>query len=202
MGAKHLSPIGTMVFGNVVEARMNDYGNAEWGCGLRLTEQESSAMLKVVEEQLAERRKTDPKFPATNEGLKFPFRAAKEKNEAGEWVQGLTTDLLWTINRKTVRKDRTGQEVKNSPPTIYDSNGTIVTDMPEVGFGSKIKVVYDAYIYNRPGNAGVKFELIGIQVVELKEAAAPIEIPAIEGGGWVAESAAEPVSDMAALLSA
>ena len=57
-------------------------------------------------------------------------------------------------------------------------------DLPNgVGWGSMVKVQYEYYVYDR-GNAGVKFELVGAQIIDLKqEESAP---PPVEGG-WVVD---------------
>ena len=191
---RRVSPLGKFVFGALVQPRTNDFGKTEWSCGLQLSTEESDQLATVVEEVLAHKRRNDPRFPAKNDNLRMPFRQSKRKNDDGEYVVD-PDSMVWVFNRNYEVK-RNGEPSRNTPPLIYDSTGKIVDGLQEVGFGSMIKIVYDVYCYAQPGgHGGVKLDLIGFQIVELKERVA--ELTPIEGG-WVAERQEDDIASVLA----
>jgi len=192
---RRVSPLGRFVFGALVQPRTNDFGKTEWSCGLQLSNDEGEPLLAAIEETLAAKRKGDPRFPQKNDGLRMPYRPSKSKGDNGEYIVD-PDNMVWVFNRNHEIK-RNGEPTRNTPPLIYDSTGKIVQDLNHIGFGSMIKVVYDIYCYSQPGgNGGVKLDLIGFQIADLKEMVeelAPIE------GGWVAETT--PAEDIASILA-
>ena len=180
-----VTPIGTIVFGSIIEARENpNSGKVEWNLGLVLSNEDSETILEAIEQALAAKRTADPRFPATNEKLKFPYRMSEKKNEEG--VKEPDPDnMLWSFKRNSTYKTKTGEQAKQAPPSLYDSLGRVVTGTIErIPPRSTGKVVYDIYVYDMPAMKGVSLQVKGFQVAELRQdeaQLAPIE------GGWVAD---------------
>ena len=183
MGTKHVSPEGVFIFGALIDPRSNEYGT-EWCCGLQLTVEAGEAIAKSVEDALANKRNRDPAFPKSNKQIKLPFSQARKRNEAGEWEPD-PEHIIWNFKRKWEVKVN-GELTRNTPPLTYDSTGRLC-EVKDIGYGSRVKVIYDCYCYTMNGG-GVKLELIGVQIAELKQRS--LELAPIEGG-WVAETTEE-----------
>ena len=64
---------------------------------------------------------------------------------------------------------------------------------------SKVKVIYDTYAYDHV-KQGVQFQLIGVQIVELKEAASELKLAPVEEVGE-AERDVEGIDALQAILN-
>ncbi len=180
-----VTPVGTIVFGSIIEARENpNSGKVEWNLGLVIGVQESEVILDAIEQALAAKRAADPRFPATNDKLRFPYRISEKKDDDG--IKQPDPDfLLWSIKRNSTYKTKTGEVAKQSPPALYDSLGRLVTGTIErIPPRSTGKAVYDIYIYDMPAMKGVSLQLKGFQIAELRQDDA--QLTPIEGG-WVPE---------------
>lgn len=177
-----LTATARMAFGSLTEPRTNEYGSS-WNAALVLHEDECRQEMDLIQDLCNARGEKDPKFNKKN--LNFPFKPSVETNEKGEKVES-TDSYLFNFTRAVEKRSRTGEIIKQQPPIIWDSLGRVINpaDLPNgVGWGSMVKVQYEYYVYDR-GNAGVKFELVGAQIIDLKqEESAP---PPVEGG-WVVD---------------
>lgn len=191
-----VTPIGAMVFGNVVEPRENpNSGKVEWNLGFVLSLEDSDSIIQNIQAAVAAKRAANPKFPATDDKLRFPYKPSMKRNEEGE-LEPDPENLLWNFKRNTTYQTKTGEQKTNTPPALYDSLGRIVTGtIPRVPAGTTGKVVYDIYVYDMPGSKGVSLQIKGFQVAELKKTEE--ELPPIEGG-WVPEE----IDSIAAALAA
>ena len=136
--------IGTMVFGNIVEPRENpNSGKVEWNLGFVLSLEDSNSIMENIATALAAKRAANPKFPQTDDKLKFTYRPSQRRNEEGE--KELDPDnLLWNFKRNATYQAKTGEIKQNTPPTLYDSLGRIVTgSVDRIPSGTTGKVVYD-----------------------------------------------------------
>lgn len=181
---KHLTPIGRHVYGALLEPRTTSFGKTEWMSALVLNDADSEPLFAVIEELLAAKRNENSKFPTDNSKLKLPFRPSERKNEAGE-REAVEGEWLWSFVRRLERKGREGETVRNTPPTIYDSLGNVVTGkLNMIGGGTMGKVVFESFVYDSPANKGVSFQLCGFQISELMVAPEQ-KLDPIEGGSFV-----------------
>jgi len=193
---KHVSPIGKYVFGALIEPRTNAFGISQWTVGLVLQEDEAQPLFTLIEEALEAKRVGNPRFPATNEGLKMPFFPGTKLLPDGtrEEIPG---EFLFKFARKLERKTKTGEVTRNTPPAIYDSLGRVINGkVDQIGGGSTGKAVFEIYVYDNGGIRGVTLQLLGFQIAELKTR--ELELPPIEGG-FVAEQSED--DDIAAVLA-
>ena len=177
-----VTPLVEVAFAFVEEPRENLSGQLEWTIGVKLKEEDSTPIFDEIENEIKDKQKEN-KFPRNLEGLKlnYPYRPSMQKQEDGSKLP-VEGELLWIFKRKVARKSR-GEEVRNAPPVIYDGTGAVVKNPPSIGSGSKVRVGYRAYAYDNV-QRGVQFQLLQVQIVELKEFSRS-EMEAVEGG-WVA----------------
>lgn len=192
---RFVSPLGKLVYGSLVQAKTNDYGQTRWSAGLRLPEKESQEIALNIEKALADKRAKDPRFPATNDKLSIGMKVARDKQEDGTFVD-CPGELVFTFQRKFEITSKAGEKMRNSPPRLYDATGSMVEGLQEVGWGSMGKVIYDVYPWATPTMAGVQLQLIGFQIAELAESRS--QLTPIEGG-WVAEGGSN-TEDIASIL--
>ena len=179
--------MGRIAFGALCSPRENpNSGQVEWNLGFVLSVDESAPLLEAIEQALAEKRATDPRFPASNDKLKMPYRMSTKKLEDGSREDD-PDNLLWNFKRKAQYRTKTGETETRTRPALYDSRGMIVTDtLSNVPGGTTGKVVYEIYCYDMPGTKGVQLQLHGFQIAELKTN--QVELQPIEGG-WISEDA-------------
>ena len=127
--------------------------------------------------------------------LEHPWKDSYKKEEDGTKTKVDDHNLV-VFKRKVERKMR-GEIVRNNPPVIFDSLGQKVPNPPKLGSGSKVKVIYQPYAYDTAVK-GVQFQLMGLQIVELKAAASEISVAPVEGG-WQAER--EGIDELQAILN-
>ena len=188
------TPVGTMVFGALTVPKQNDYGS-QWNAGMVMSEEASQPLFKLIEQQLEDARSRDPKFPKSDQGLKMPWQPSMDKNEDGTKTPR-EGEFLWVFNRNTTRKVR-GETVKQTPPKLWDANGSLITDLAEVPRGSEGVIHYEVRCYTM-GKGGVSFFLHGFQISKLGDSGQP-DLTPIEGGEFVVNEGGTPL-DMAAVL--
>ena len=195
MAPKFKTPVCPMVFGALTVPQSNDYGSA-WNAGMVLSEDDSQGLFKLIAQQLEDARSRDPKFPKSNEKLKMPYQPSMEKNEDGTKTPK-EGEFLWVFNRKTTRKVR-GEEVKQTPPLLWDANGSLITDLADVPRGTEGIIHFEVRCYTM-GSGGVSFFLVGFQISKFGQSDAP-DLQPIEGGEFVVDDGNAPV-DVASVLS-
>lgn len=185
MAKRHVSPVGEVVFGAIVEPRENQISGAlEYSLGLQASEADSSGMLTILESAITEAREKDPKFKARGANLHLPYKPAMRRNMATEELEPIEGMLLWTFKRKaTYVRKTTGETVSNTPPQLYDSTGRLIKpgELKDVPRGSTGKVVFEPFAYSI-GSFGIQFQLIGFQIANLAEDSLGVELTPIEGG--------------------
>lgn len=178
----YVTPVGRIAFNSLISPRVNpNSGLMEYGCGFVLSHEDSESILANIERALEEYRVKNPKFPATNEKLIFPYEPSMRKKEDGTKEPELGL-LLWKFKTKAQYKDKnTGELVNRTPPAIYDSLGRVVTGrIDRIPTNSEGKMVYEIYVYDMQANKGVQLQIRGCQVSKLEKSGP--ELTPIEGG--------------------
>ena len=184
-----------IAFAFLSEPRENLSGGLEWNVGLNvpvaaMQQFEDAALAEIEDKQKA------GKFPKpTPKGWHTPWKDSYKKAEDGSKIKVDDHNLV-VFKRKVERKFR-GETVRNNPPIIFDSLGQKVPNPPRLGNGSKIKVIYQPFAYDTAVK-GVQFQLMGVQIVELKAPASEIAMAPVEGG-WQAER--EGIDELQAILN-
>lgn len=187
----------TVAFSHIVEPRENLGNQLEWTIGVRVPDADMLQFEDAFVKEIQDKQKIG-KFPKpTPKELNKPWRPSQEKQEDGTKIP-VPGENLVIFKRKVIRKVR-GEEVRNNPPIVFDSLGGKVPNPPKLGRDSKVKVIYDTYAYDHV-KQGVQFQLIGVQIVELKEAASELKLAPVEGG-WQAERDVEGIDALQAILN-
>ena len=172
-----------IAFAYVTEPRENLSGNYEWTVGLNVPNEDLSQFMDAFDEEIKDKQKQG-RFPKpTPDGLNTPWKNSYKKEDDGTKTL-VDTHKLVVFKRKVERKVR-GEIVRNNPPIIFDSLGQKVPNPPQLGGGSKVKVIYQPYAYDTAVK-GVQFQLMGLQIVELKAPPTEMSVAPVEGG-WQAE---------------
>ena len=190
------SPLCEVAFAYLSEPRENLGGNLEWTIGVKLKEDEMVPLMDICNDEIKEKQKAG-KFAKELKGLKlnWPYRPSQKKEEDGSKTV-VDGEFLWVFKRKVVRKIR-GEESRNMPPSIFDGMGHKVPNPPQIGGGSKVKIIFTPYAYDNV-QKGVQFQLQAVQIVELKEVAT-LEIAPVEGGWQNPDGGGD--SDFAAMFA-
>ena len=187
--------IQEIAFSYVIEPRENLGGNLEWTVGLNVPNEDMQQFMDAFDAEVIEKQKAN-RFPTpTPKSLNTPWKDSYKKEEDGSKTL-VETHKLVVFKRKVQRKMR-GEMVRNNPPVIFDSLGQKVPNVPAIGGGSKVKVIYQPYAYDTAVK-GVQFQLLGLQIVELKAAASEVSVAPVEGG-WQAER--EGIDELQAILN-
>ena len=185
-----MTAVGRMAFGNLIEAKPDNFGNTRWGCGLILSDADVAPLQKFEQLAIERRKEFDKKFVAQSS----PIVPSEKKNEDGT-KEAVPGEWLVRFSRKLERKAKDGTLYRQDPPQLWDSLGRLVNGkIKEVPWGSMVAVRFEYYAYNR-GSMGVNFDLVGAQISELavtEDAPPPIE------GGWVVEDDMDPSSELLA----
>ena len=188
--------IQEVAFAYLNEPRENLGRSLEWTVGLNVPNKDVEQFLAACDAEIADKQKVG-RFPKpTPTGLKTPIKDSYKKEEDGTKTL-VDTHKLVVFKRKVERKLR-GEIVRNNPPLVFDSLGQKVPNPPRFGGGSKVKVIYQPYAYDTASMVGVQFQLMGLQIVELKLAASEIVMAPVEGG-WQAER--EGIDELQAILN-
>jgi hypothetical protein len=184
-----------VAFAYLSEPRENLSGALEWNVGLNVPITSMQQFEDAALEEIADKQKAG-RFPKpTPSGWNTPWKDSYKKEEDGTKTKVDDHNLV-VFKRKVERKMR-GEIVRNNPPVIFDSLGQKVPNPPKLGSGSKVKVIYNAFAYDTAVK-GVQFQLVGLQIVELKAAASEISVAPVEGG-WQAER--EGIDELQAILN-
>ena len=189
------SPLCEVAFAYLSEPRENLGGNLEWTIGVKLKEDEMIPLMDICNEEIKEKQKAGKLGKELGAKFNWPYRTSQKKEEDGSKTV-VDGEFLWVFKRKVVRKIR-GEESRNMPPSIFDGMGHKVANPPQIGGGSKVKIIFTPYAYDNV-QKGVQFQLQAVQIVELKEVAT-LEIAPVEGG-WQAPDAGGD-SDFAAMFA-
>ena len=184
-----------IAFAFLSEPRENLSGALEWNIGLNVPNESLSQFMDACDNEIADKQKAG-RFPKpTPDGWNTPWKDSYKKEEDGSKTL-VDTHKLVMFKRKVERKMR-GETVRNNPPVIFDSLGQKVPNPPRLGSGSKVKVIYQPYAYDTAVK-GVQFQLMGLQIVELKAPPSELSVAPVEGG-WQAER--EGIDELQAILN-
>ena len=184
-----------VAFAYLTEPRENLSGALEWNIGLNVPNESLDQFMTACDEEIISKQKAG-KFPKpTPDGWNTPWKDSYKKEEDGSKTL-VDTHKLVIFKRKVERKMR-GEIVRNNPPIIFDSLGQKVPNPPRIGSGSKVKVIYQPYAYDTAVK-GVQFQLMGLQIVELKAPPSELAVAPVEGG-WQAER--EGIDELQAILN-
>ena len=95
-------------------------------------------------------------------------------------------------NRMTKRGD-----VWDRQPKVFDAKGNMLSDIPNIGGGSVLKVFFEIYEWKTPdGKPGVSLQPIKVQLLELQEfSGGDTDNPFDEEEGFTAETLSEDGDD-------
>ena len=176
--------IQEIAFAYLLEPRENLSKDLEWNVGLNVPNEDIVQFLDACDAEIADKQKAG-RFPKpAPKSYNTPIKDSYKKEEDGTKTL-VDTHKLVVFKRKVSRKVR-GEIIRNNPPIVFDSLGDRVPNPPRMGSGSKVKVIYQPYAYDTASQQGVQFQLMGLQIVELKLAASEIVVAPVEGG-WQAE---------------
>lgn len=195
MGKQTFStPIGEVAWANVVEPKQNKFNATDynWDIALMFPDHVAQKVIEKVMEEVdaAVKERIVTEQDVAKDSFKLPYGPSINKDENGNKVpnEGYTTIRF---KRKTkVLNRRTNEYDAKDPATFFDATPTKIAPI-ELGFGSKVKVFFRPYCYNK-GAQGIALSLEAIQIQELKQKAGGFEIESLEGG-YVAEQAADEV---------
>lgn len=195
--ANHCTGTGSLAWAALVDPSEDTYSDKmTWNCGLVIGEEDMPSFLETLEKEIANRQKEGsfPKEMPTGEQMKWPYKPSFKKDDNGQKIAE-EGKIVLSFKRNTVRKVN-GETVNNSAPQILDSTGQLVVGQkPNPGPGSLVRVIYRPYAYKMKSFSGVTAQLLGVQIVELKERDS-LQVDAVDGG-WVAEA---PRDDFQAIL--
>ena len=189
------SPLCEVAFAYLQEPRENLGGNLEWTIGVKLTEEQMIPLMDICNEEIADKQKAGKLGKQLSPKFNWPYRPSQKKEEDGSKTV-VDGEYLWVFKRKVVRKVR-GEESRNMPPSIFDGMGHKVPNPPQIGGGSKVKIIFTPYAYDNVAQ-GVQLQLQAVQIVELKEVAT-LEIAPVEGGWKAPDTGGD--SDFAAMFA-
>lgn len=170
-----------VAFGSLKTAEENLSKKMEWHVSCEMTLEDFAPIEDHINQEMEEKIKIG-KFPKEKRGkLYMPFKPATMKDpDGGDQRVAKDGFVLVAFKRKQLINVR-GQSKMQAPPTIWDGSGLNITNLPncpEPGNGSIVIVRYAPYAYDNV-QVGVQLQLIGVQIVELKEhqedAMAPVE---------------------------
>ena len=189
------SPLCEVAFAYLSEPRENLGGNLEWNIGVKFTEEEMVPLMDICNEEIADRQKSGKFAKELSPKFHWPYRPSQKKEEDGSKTV-VDGEFLWVFKRKVVRKIR-GEESRNMPPSIFDGMGHKVANPPQIGGGSKVKIIFTPYAYDNV-QQGIQLQLQAVQIVELKEVST-LEVAPVEGGWQNPDGGGD--SDFAAMFA-
>ena len=176
MNRKLVTPLGTAAWSAVVAPRENRAsGRLEWSLGLVVEETAITELLQQLEQIITTAAQRDPAF-TNRAGLHYPIKPSMKKDQMGN-KQPEPGKVVINAKRAAQRMVN-GQPSPNQAPIIYDAMGQLAQNVIEVPPGSKVKMIVEAYSYNKAGQVGIGLDLCGVQIGQLAEnmpELAPIE---------------------------
>jgi len=192
------SPVGRFAFGSLISPQENRQGKKEWLAALVISVEDSKPLFESVDEEIKTRQgnKQWPIDPPKDAWM--PFKPSMTKQEDGSRIaeEGM---LLWTFRRKEVINLR-GEQKLQSAPQVWDGGGLNITkNCPDIGNGSELKVFYQPYAYSNM-STGVQLQLLGVQIVTLKERTTDNFTPAAVEGAYRAPEEMQPGKSLAEMF--
>ena len=190
---EYTSPIGELVFGNLIEPEPNLSEVMAWQGGLKLENDQLGPILEALDRCIVEESGRNPKFPNDAEKLQLPIKVATDKDPddpEGDRIPSTTHSLVKFQRKLEYTAKKTGKVMQRSAPVIYDAKGTVVNgQIDELPWGSTGRFYFVCAPYIYMGKAGVTLGLEGFQIATLGETSTR-EVEAITGG-WVAPASDE-----------
>lgn len=161
-------------------------------------EPDCKSIFEAMDEEIKARQKQGkwPENPPKD--ARMPFKPSMQKQEDGSKVleEG---KLLWVFKRKEFI-NRRGEKSLNSAPQVWDGGGLNITkNCPPIGLQSLLKVFYVPFAYNNM-STGVTLQLVGVQIVELKESLGDFTPGAVDGA-YRAPEEMQPGKSLAEMFS-
>ena len=173
------SPVGRYAFGAITSLQENKQGKKEWLAALVIGVPESKVIFDAMDGETKARQENKQWPMDPPKDALMPFKPSMKRLEDGSRVaeEGM---LLWVFRRKEIITVR-GEQKLQSAPQIWDGGGLNITkNCPEIGYGSELKAFFQPYAYSNM-TTGVQLQLVGIQIVTLKERVDNFAPDAIEG---------------------
>jgi hypothetical protein len=167
MNRKLVTPLGTAAWSAVVTPRENRFnGRPEWVLGLEVDEAAITDLLQQLEQLIATAAQRDPAF-ANRAALDHPIKPSTKKDQMGNQIP-VPGKVVINAKRAAQRMSQ-GQATPNQPPILYDALGQLAQGVVDVPHGSKVKMIVEAYSYNKAGRVGIGLDLCGVQIGQLAE---------------------------------
>jgi hypothetical protein len=177
LNRKIVTPLGTAAWSAVVTPRENRAsGRLEWSLGLVVDEAAITELLQTLEQVINNAAQRDAAF-TNRAGLHYPIKASMKKDQMGNKTPEPGKVVINA--KRAAQRIFQGQTTPNSAPILYDAMGLLAKDVIEVPPGSKVKMIVEAYSYNKAGQVGIGLDLCGVQIGQLAENMP--ELTSIEG---------------------
>ena len=193
------SPVGRFAFGSITSPQENRQGKKEWLAALVISAEDSKTIFESIDNEIKARQENKQWPMNPPQDAHMPFKPSMQRQEDGSKVaeEGM---LLWTFRRKEVITVR-GEQRLQTAPQIWDGGGLNITkNCPDVGYGSELKAFYQPYAYSNM-TTGVQLQLLGIQIVTLKERNADNFTPGAVEGAYRAPEEQQPGKSLAEMFS-
>ena len=160
-----------VAFGSLKEPEENLSKRLEWHVSVEMKIEDFAPIEENIAKEMEEKIKQN-KFPAEKKGKMYmPFKPATMKDPNGGDQRVAKDGYLLVAFKKRHEISVKGQTKIQNPPSIWDGSGLNITNLPNCpnpGNGSIVIVRYQPYAYSNV-QVGVQLQLIGVQIVELKE---------------------------------
>lgn len=192
------SPVGRYAFGSITSPQENRQGKKEWLAALVIGVPESKIIFEAMDEEMKARQDSNQWPIDPPKDAQMPFKPSMQKQEDGSRVAE-EGKLLWVFRRKEVITVR-GEQRLQTAPQIWDGGGLNITkNSPDIGYGSELKAFFQPYAYSNM-TTGVQLQLLGIQIVTLKERATDSFTPGAIEGAYRAPEEMQPGKSLAEMF--
>ena len=154
-------------------------GKLKYKAGILICGPEAAAFLATVEEVwegwLARVKAASGKKPKTKKKNIQWFTADTPRwDDMGasteKTLDGLEPgEALFKTSMKAVHLGRNGKPDEARTPHLFDANGSLMTDPPNIGFGTTGRIEGFFYGYTNAGVANISLLLKNVQIIELRE---------------------------------